>query len=124
MLCVPTIPTFATCAELEADPVTPNSNLGTYTNFVNLLDLCALAVPTGPRSDGRPGSVTLIASAGEDGATAAQGQRLTQALRPMLGATGIETPICRNPEPVPLSGSEMTLPFAAPICRACRSTMN
>jgi allophanate hydrolase len=109
MLCVPTIPTFATCAELEADPITPNSNLGTYTNFVNLLDLCALAVPTGPRSDGRPGGVTLIAPAGEDGAIAAQGQRLTETRRPMLGATGIETPDLSNPEPVPLSESEMTL---------------
>ncbi len=109
MLCVPTIPTFVTCVELIADPVTPNSNLGTYTNFVNLLDLCALAVPTGPRSDGRPGSVTLIAPAGEDAAIAAQGLRLTQARRPMLGATGIETPALPNPEPAPLSGSEMTL---------------
>ena len=35
MLCVPTIPTFATCAELEADPIIPNANLGTYTNFVS-----------------------------------------------------------------------------------------
>lgn len=109
MLCVPSIPTFATCAELEADPVTPNSNLGTYTNFVNLLDLCALAVPTGSRSDGRPGSVTLIAPAGKDGAIAAQGQRLTEARRPMLGATGIETPDLPDPEPAPLSESEITL---------------
>ncbi len=109
MLCVPTIPRFATCAELEADPVTPNSNLGTYTNFVNLLDLCALAVPTGPRSDSRPGGVTLIALAGEDAAIAAQGLRLTEARRPMLGATGIETPDLPNPEPAPLSESEITL---------------
>lgn len=89
MLCVPTIPTFATCAELEADPITPNSNLGTYTNFVNLLDLCALAVPTGPRGDDRPGSVTLIAPAGADGVLAAQGQRLMQTRSPTLGATGL-----------------------------------
>jgi allophanate hydrolase len=109
MLCVPTIPTFATCAELEADPVTPNSNLGTYTNFVNLLDLCAVAVPTGARSDGRPGGVTLIAPAGQDGAIAAQGQRLTGARRPMLGATGIQTPDLPNPEPAPLSGGDMAL---------------
>lgn len=109
MLCVPSIPTFATCAELETDPVTPNSNLGTYTNFVNLLDLCALAVPTGPRSDGRPGGVTLIAQAGEDGLLAAQGQRLTQTRRPMLGATGIELPDLPNPKPAPLSESEITL---------------
>ena len=109
MLCVPTIPTFATCAELAADPVTPNSNLGTYTNFVNLLDLCAMAVPTGARSDGRPGGVTLIAPAGQDGAIAAQAQRLTGARRPLLGATGIRTPDLPHPEPAPLSGGDMAL---------------
>jgi len=109
MLCVPTIPTFATCVELEADPITPNSNLGTYTNFVNLLDLCALAVPTGPRGDGRPGSVTLIAPAGQDGAIAAQAQRLAQARRPMLGATGIETPDLPKSDFVTLSDTEMAL---------------
>lgn len=71
MLAVPTIPTFYTCGDLEADPVTPNSNLGTYTNFVNLLDLCALAIPTSARNDGRPGSLTLISPAGQDAAQAA-----------------------------------------------------
>lgn len=71
MLAVPTIPTFYTCSDLETDPVTPNSNLGTYTNFVNLLDLCGLAVPTAPRADGRPGSLTLLARAGQDGRLAA-----------------------------------------------------
>ncbi|WP_424970229.1 allophanate hydrolase [Dinoroseobacter sp. S76] len=70
MLCVPTIPTFYTLADLEADPVTPNSNLGTYTNFVNLLDMCGIAVPTAARSDGLPGSVTLLAASGQDGAIA------------------------------------------------------
>jgi allophanate hydrolase len=110
MLCVPTIPTFATCAQLEADPVTPNSNLGTYTNFVNLLDLCALAVPTGPRDDGRPGSVTLIAAAGKDGTLAAQGQLLMQTRRPMLGATGHGMPAdLPVPRPRPLAETELTL---------------
>ena len=66
MLCVPTIPTFYSIADLDADPVTPNTNLGTYTNFVNLLDMCAIAVPSDPRSDGRPGSVTLLAPSGQD----------------------------------------------------------
>jgi allophanate hydrolase len=41
MICVPSIPTFYTLEDLAADPFTPNTNLGTYTNFVNLLDLCA-----------------------------------------------------------------------------------
>ena len=71
MLAVPTIPTFYTCDDLMADPVTPNSNLGTYTNFVNLLDLCALTMPTPARDDGRPGSLTLIGPAGQDAALAA-----------------------------------------------------
>ncbi len=66
LLCVPTIPTFYSVADLKADPVTPNSNLGTYTNFVNLLDMCGIAVPSEPRSDGRPGSITLLAPSGQD----------------------------------------------------------
>ena len=47
-----------------------NSRLGTYTNFVNLLDLCAIAAPSGMRGDGLPSSVTLIAPAGADGLVA------------------------------------------------------
>jgi len=66
LLCVPTIPTFYSVADLEADPVTPNSNLGTYTNFVNLLDMCGIAIPSEARSDGRPGSITLLAPSGQD----------------------------------------------------------
>ena len=42
LLCVPTIPTFYTVADVEADPLGPNSRLGTYTNFVNLLDMCGI----------------------------------------------------------------------------------
>jgi allophanate hydrolase len=64
---VPTMPRPYTVAEVEADPVRLNSRLGTYTNFVNLLDLCAIAVPAGVRGDGLPSSVTLIAPAGADG---------------------------------------------------------
>lgn len=70
-LCVPTIPYFVTVEEIAADPIGPNSRLGTYTNFVNLLDLCAIAVPSGPRGDRRPGSVTFLAPAGEDARCAA-----------------------------------------------------
>ncbi|MEM1400585.1 MAG: allophanate hydrolase, partial [Pseudomonadota bacterium] len=64
ILCVPTIPAFYSLADLDADPVTPNSRLGTYTNFVNLMDLCGIAVPAGLRDDGRPASITLLARAG------------------------------------------------------------
>jgi len=96
LLCVPTIPTFYSLADLAADPVGPNSRLGTYTNFVNLLDLCGLAVPTASRSDGRPGSVTLLAAAGEDARIAALG-RLLQDRSECLGATTWNAP---PPEPL------------------------
>lgn len=101
MLCVPTIPTFYTVADLEADPVTPNSNNGTYTNFVNLLDMCAIAVPTAPRTDGRPGSVTLIAAAGEDADVAAIARGFEEDCLRNLGATAHPVPTpAALPEPV------------------------
>jgi allophanate hydrolase len=67
---LPTIPRAYTIAEVEADPIRLNSRLGTYANFVNLLDLCAIAVPSGVRGDGLPSSVTLIAPARADGLVA------------------------------------------------------
>lgn len=88
LLCVPSIRTFYSRADLEADPVTPNSRLGTYTNSVNLMDMCALAVPTPARADGRPGSVTLIARAGRDGPLAALAETFEMAGDRTLGATG------------------------------------
>ncbi len=87
MLCVPSIPTFFTTEDLVADPVEPNTRLGAYTNFVNLLDLCAIAVPTAPRTDGRPGSVTLLAGWGRDRAIAHTADLLHRAEAPTLGAT-------------------------------------
>jgi len=94
MICVPTIPTFYSVADLEADPVTPNSNNGTYTNFVNLLDMCAIAVPTAPRSDGRPGSVTLIAEGGKDASIAAIARGFEADCSRPMGATAhpVQTP--------------------------------
>jgi len=62
-LLVPTAPRFPTMADVQAEPVLVNSQLGTYTNFVNLADLCAIALPSPLRSDGLPFGVTLIAPA-------------------------------------------------------------
>jgi allophanate hydrolase len=70
-LVVPTIPRFYTLAEIEADPIRLNSNLGTYTNFVNLLDLAAISVPVGRRTDGLPSSLTMVGRAGTDSHLAA-----------------------------------------------------
>ncbi|MFZ4767224.1 MAG: allophanate hydrolase, partial [Roseimicrobium sp.] len=69
-LLLPTVPTHYTVEEVLADPIRLNSRLGTYTNFVNLLDLCAIAVPTALRPDGLPSGVTFIAQAGTDAALA------------------------------------------------------
>ncbi len=90
MLCVPTIPRFFSRADLDADPIGPNSKLGTYTNFVNLMDMCAIAVPMAVRGDGRPGSVTLLAAAGRDGSIAALASKLHQHSGVALGATSWE----------------------------------
>ncbi|MEO1285494.1 MAG: allophanate hydrolase, partial [Pseudomonadota bacterium] len=92
VLCVPTIPRFYSVADLEADPVTPNSRLGTYTNFVNLMGLCGIAVPTDTRADNRPGSVTLLAPSGQDGLAAALASRLHEEAGPKLGATDAPVP--------------------------------
>ena len=62
----PTASTPYTIAAVEADPVRLNSNLGHYTNFVNLLDLAAIAVPTGFMANGMPCGVTLVAQCGKD----------------------------------------------------------
>ncbi len=85
---VPTLPRPYTVAEVEAEPVLLNSRLGTYTNFVNLLDLCAIAVPSGMRGDGLPSSVTLIAPAGADGVVAGFAAAIHAASGAPAGATG------------------------------------
>lgn len=103
MLCVPTIPTFYSVADLEADPITPNSNLGTYTNFVNLLDMCGIAVPTPPRSDGRPGSVTLLAEVGADAQVAAVARWFEADVQRKMGATDHPVP---SPPPLPATASD------------------
>jgi allophanate hydrolase len=96
MLVVPSIPTIVTCADIARDPIEPNSRLGTYTNFVNLLDLCALAVPGPFRSDGRPAGITLIAPAGNDAQLAGLGRDFHARLGITMGATKIFLPGLRE----------------------------
>ena len=74
-LMVPTAPGHPTFAEVDADPIGVNSALGTYTNFVNLLGWCALALPAGPSARGLPFGVTFIAPGGFDAALAEFGRR-------------------------------------------------
>jgi len=62
----PTTGTIYTIDEVNADPIQLNTNLGYYTNFMNLLDFSAYAVPAGFRENGLPFGVTLFAEAFED----------------------------------------------------------
>ncbi|WP_280257643.1 allophanate hydrolase [Nocardia wallacei] len=64
-LLAPTAPIHPTIAEVEADPVAVNSRLGTYTNFCNLFDLCAVAVPAGTAGEAQFG-VTVFGRAFDD----------------------------------------------------------
>ena len=66
VLALPTAGTIYTRAQVEADPIRLNNNLGYYTNFVNLLDLAAIAVPAGLRPDGLPFGLSFIAPAFHD----------------------------------------------------------
>ena len=87
VIIAPTAGTTYTIAEVEADPIRLNSNLGVYTNFVNLMDLSAIAVPAGFTAAGLPLGVTLLAPAFADRALCALADELHRALVGTMGAT-------------------------------------
>jgi allophanate hydrolase len=89
MLLLPTVPTAYTVEQVLADPIALNSRLGTYTNFVNLLELCGLAVPSSMSQDGVPFGITLLAPAGRDAQLASVGRMLHADSALPLGALGI-----------------------------------
>jgi len=76
VLLTPTAGTIYTIEEVEADPIKTNSDLGFYTNFMNLLDLSATAVPAGFQSNNLPFGVTIAAPAFSDKALLRLGGRL------------------------------------------------
>ncbi len=94
VLLVPTASTHYTIAEMQADPVALNRNLGFYTNFVNLLDYPAISVPSALREDGLPFGVTLIGPCASDWQLAELGQRYHH-------ATGLAQGATREPLPPP-----------------------
>jgi allophanate hydrolase len=98
VLVVPTAPTAYKIDEVLADPFQTNRRLGYYTNFVNLLDLAAIAAPASFRSDGLPLGITLIGPAGSDRMLADLAQRFHQHTGLRLGA--MED---RLPPPAPIA---------------------
>ncbi|KAB2572368.1 Urea amidolyase [Lasiodiplodia theobromae] len=95
-LLVPTTPLFPTIAQVHAAPVAQNSLLGTYTNFVNLLDWSALAFPAGFRKDGLPFGLTLISLPWQEKRLAAIAHQWLSRAPRRLGATA-----CVADEPAP-----------------------
>ncbi len=92
ILALPTAPTVYTVDQVLADPIQLNSRLGTYTNFVNLLDLCGLALPAA--LDGtRPFGITLLAPGGADALLAAIGRLFHADTALPLGARGVLQPL-------------------------------
>lgn len=92
MLMLPTVPAPCTVKDVEADPIGLNSKLGTYTNFVNLLDLSGVAVPATLAADGTPFGVTFLAPAGQDALIAGFGAAFHAATGLPLGALGVSPP--------------------------------
>ena len=87
LLVTPTAGTIYTIAEVNADPVALNTNLGYYTNFMNLLDLAAIAVPAGFQTNGLPFGITLAAPAFTDEGLCRLGGALHRQLVERMGAT-------------------------------------
>ncbi|WP_038384942.1 allophanate hydrolase [Bradyrhizobium elkanii] len=89
---LPTAPTVYSTADVLANPIELNSRLGTYTNFVNLLDMCGLALPAAMRPDGAPFGITLLAPAGRDAALAGIGRVFHADTELPLGANSLPQP--------------------------------
>jgi allophanate hydrolase len=114
VLLVPTAPTQYTRDEVEAEPVELNTRLGRYTNFVNLLDLSALAVPSGRKDNGLPFGVTFIAPAFSEGRLASLGAEFHAATGLSLGATAQPVPSL-SPAPPEAAGSSEIPAHATPM---------
>jgi len=99
-LLLPTAPSCPTIDALAADPISANSRLGTFANFVNLCDLAAIAVPAGIGSDGLPVGVMLIGPAWSEGRLAAIADSVHRTSTTTIGATCSALPSPAEPDPL------------------------
>ena len=91
-LAVPSVPRAPSVAELKRDPLGPNTQLGRWTNFVNLLDMAALAAPGPFRPDGLPAGATFIGPRGSDARLAGIGRLFHARAGVGMGARQTPTP--------------------------------
>jgi allophanate hydrolase len=101
VLVLPTTGTIYTVAQEQAEPLTLNRNLGLYTNFVNLLDLSAIAVPSGFQTNGLPTGITFIANAWHEKFLCNLGGIFHAKMNSTLGATGIPLVTIESPLDAP-----------------------
>ena len=101
-LLTPPAATIYTLAEVEADPLRLNHNLGYYTNFMNLLDLAGVAVPAGFRRDALPFGVSLVGPTSSERALLGVADRLHRACVAHLGGTH-QPLLPQDPLPAPLA---------------------
>ncbi len=106
-LLLPTSPCSPTLADVEADPLGPNRRLGTFTNFANLCDLAAFAVPIGFTPDGTPVGGVLLGPAWSEGRLAPLADRLHRHFATTIGGTG--QPLPSPAEPDALAPEEIAL---------------
>jgi len=113
-LLIPTTTEHPTIAEVAAEPVTVNARLGTYTNFCNLMDLCAVAVPSGTAGDDQFG-VSVIARSGADAVALDVARLVTEpsASAAAAGAAtvGVTTPGVSAPAPWPVRAGLTAVPL-------------
>jgi allophanate hydrolase len=107
LLLLPTVGTTHGVRAVEADPVRLNAQLGHYTNFVNLLDLCGVAVPAGFQPDGLPFGVTLLAPAFGEPVVLPIAARLHAAAAVPMGAG--HAPLPAAPEPAARASGSIEL---------------
>ena len=88
---LPTAPTHYMISQISADPIRKNAVLGRFTNFMNLLDLCGIAIPAGTLTNGCPFGITLAADRQRDGALLSAAQKILCRSPRQLGATGVIT---------------------------------
>jgi allophanate hydrolase len=105
---LPTAPTAYSTAQVLANPIELNSRLGTYTNFVNLLDLCGLALPAAMRADGIPFGITLLAPAGHDAQLASIGRVFHADTKLKMGSKGLTQPALAS-LPSGVNGDEIAI---------------
>ncbi|MBV8683473.1 MAG: allophanate hydrolase [Caulobacteraceae bacterium] len=106
VLFLPTAPTTYRLREVLAEPLALNANLGAYTNFVNLLDMSAIAVPAGFRDDATGFGVTFIAPAWADRALLDLA-RLYEEIAPMPQTPPLDTAGVRQEVQVAVVGAHL-----------------